>query len=158
MIIDTRISMAPLKEWLSDNAGKRLVVNTGCFDLLHVGHARFFQRCAEQGDLVVILVSADADIQAYKGESRPIIGEQERAEMVANQKGVDLAVIYDGKAIWDHYAMCKPFCIATGCDHADATDYLATLSEYCEHVAVIERCGWSTTRVIEMVLEKAGQP
>lgn len=155
MIIDTRDSINSLKDWLAEHQDKRIVVNTGCFDLLHVGHVRFLNECAAKGDLLIVLISADADIKAYKGDSRPIISEWERAEVISALASVDLTVIYNGKSIWEHYALCKPYCIATGSDHAQATNYLATLSEYCEEVAVIERCGWSTTKVIEMVLGSA---
>ena len=59
-------------------AGKRIVFTNGCFDIIHLGHVKYFQWAKQQGDLLVVGVNTDAGIRKLKGEKRPIISEVDR--------------------------------------------------------------------------------
>ncbi|MFZ0951928.1 MAG: adenylyltransferase/cytidyltransferase family protein, partial [Candidatus Sulfotelmatobacter sp.] len=64
-------------------AGERIVLANGNFDLLHVGHVRYLRGAKELGGKLVVAVNSDASVRALKGEGRPVMPEQERAEIVA---------------------------------------------------------------------------
>lgn len=73
--------------------GKRLVLTSGTFDLLHVGHLNYLEAVRRYGDVVVVLLSSDARVKARKGHSRPIIPEADRARLLDALKVVDHVLI-----------------------------------------------------------------
>src|SRR5262245_32211442 len=75
--------------------GKRLVFTNGCFDLLHPGHVRYLAEARSLGDALVVALNSDRSVRALKGEGRPILNEQERAEVIAALEAVDYVVIFD---------------------------------------------------------------
>jgi rfaE bifunctional protein nucleotidyltransferase chain/domain len=75
--------------------GKRLVFTNGCFDILHVGHVRYLQRARSLGDALVVAINSDRSVRELKGALRPIMKEQERAEMLAALGAVDYVVVFD---------------------------------------------------------------
>jgi len=76
-------------------AGKRVVFTNGCFDLLHRGHTRYLEQARALGDLLVVGVNSDASVRTLKGAGRPVIPDQERAEVLAALASVDLVVIFE---------------------------------------------------------------
>jgi cytidyltransferase-like protein len=77
--------------------GEKIVLTSGCFDLLHVGHVRYLQTLKRPGTIVVVLISADHRARIQKGEHRPIMPATDRAEMVAALKTVDYAIVDPSK-------------------------------------------------------------
>jgi len=75
--------------------GHRFVTTCGCFDILHIGHKRFLEACAAQGDVLVVLVNSDRSVRALKGAGRPCVPEEERAEILSAFSCVDYVCIYD---------------------------------------------------------------
>ena len=75
--------------------GKRLVFTNGCFDILHVGHVRYLQRARELGDALLVAINSDRSVRELKGAGRPIMNEQERAEILAALSAVDYVSIFD---------------------------------------------------------------
>jgi len=77
--------------------GRTVAVANGAFDLLHVGHLRYLQGAKDltRGGLLVVGVNTDRSVQAAKGPKRPIVPEEERAELVAALGCVDLVVLFD---------------------------------------------------------------
>jgi rfaE bifunctional protein nucleotidyltransferase chain/domain len=75
-------------------AGKRIVTTNGCFDLVHVGHARYLQWSKAQGDVLLVCVNSDASVKALKGDTRPIVPEQDRMELLAALGCVDAVVLF----------------------------------------------------------------
>ncbi|MFQ6042105.1 MAG: adenylyltransferase/cytidyltransferase family protein, partial [Candidatus Poribacteria bacterium] len=69
--------------------GKKVVTTNGCFDVLHVGHVRYLQAARKLGDMLIVAINSDPSVQALKGESRPLVPENERAEMLAALECVD---------------------------------------------------------------------
>ena len=76
-------------------AGARVVFTNGCFDLLHPGHIDLLERCRALGDLLVVGINTDAGVRAIKGPSRPLIPENERAELLAGLAAVDYVTFFD---------------------------------------------------------------
>src|SRR5262245_32702408 len=79
-------------EWRA--AGKRIGLANGCFDVLHVGHVRYLEGARALGDALVVAINSDASVGRLKGPGRPIMAEDERAEMLAALRAVDLVLIF----------------------------------------------------------------
>jgi len=76
-------------------AGKTLVFTNGVFDLLHVGHVRYLASARALGDALVVAVNSDRTVRELKGEGRPVINQNERAEILAALRQVDYVTIFD---------------------------------------------------------------
>jgi len=74
---------------------ERVVFTNGCFDILHVGHSRYLAQARELGDALVVGVNSDRSVRGLKGETRPIVPEDERKEMLLALKAVDYVCIFD---------------------------------------------------------------
>lgn len=74
---------------------ERVVFTNGCFDVLHVGHARYLSDARKLGDLLVVGLNTDASVRRLKGERRPIVPESERLELLLALKPVDFVVLFD---------------------------------------------------------------
>lgn len=79
-------------EWAAQ--GKVVVLTNGCFDVLHVGHARYLNEARRLGDVLVVGVNDDASVARHKGPERPIVGQDDRAELVASLASVDYVVLF----------------------------------------------------------------
>jgi rfaE bifunctional protein nucleotidyltransferase chain/domain len=75
--------------------GLTVVFTNGCFDLLHPGHVRYLAGARSLGDVLVVALNSDRSVRILKGEGRPILDEQERAEVVAALQAVDYVTIFD---------------------------------------------------------------
>ncbi|HUT58746.1 MAG TPA: bifunctional heptose 7-phosphate kinase/heptose 1-phosphate adenyltransferase [Phycisphaerae bacterium] len=75
--------------------GETIVFTNGCFDLLHMGHLRYLRQARELGSCLIVAVNSDGSTHRLKGASRPVIGQDERAEMVAALECVDYVTIFD---------------------------------------------------------------
>jgi D-beta-D-heptose 7-phosphate kinase/D-beta-D-heptose 1-phosphate adenosyltransferase len=75
--------------------GHRVVFTNGCFDLLHRGHTRLLQQARELGDLLIVGLNSDASVRRVKGPSRPVLPEEERAEVLSALASVDYVVFFD---------------------------------------------------------------
>src|SRR4051794_17401025 len=80
--IDSVSAISEKTRQLQDS-GKKVVFTNGCFDILHAGHVDLLQRSRDLGDVLVLAINSDASVQRMKGPNRPIIPEQERAELLA---------------------------------------------------------------------------
>ena len=74
--------------------GAVVVTTNGCFDVLHLGHLRYLQAARQLGDLLVVAVNSDSSVRQLKGEKRPLVPEDERAEMLSGLECVDYVVIF----------------------------------------------------------------
>ncbi len=75
-------------------AGQRIILANGNFDLLHVGHVRYLRGAKALGGKLVVAVNSDESVRALKGEARPIMPEQERAEIVSALADVDAVIVF----------------------------------------------------------------
>jgi D-beta-D-heptose 7-phosphate kinase/D-beta-D-heptose 1-phosphate adenosyltransferase len=74
--------------------GKRVVFTNGCFDLLHPGHIQSLEAARALGDLLIVGINSDSSVRELKGQARPVLPEQERAEILANLECVDAVLIF----------------------------------------------------------------
>jgi D-glycero-beta-D-manno-heptose 1-phosphate adenylyltransferase len=119
-----------VKEWR--DAGERIVLANGNFDLLHVGHVRYLRGAKELGGKLIVAINADESVRALKGEGRPIMPAEERAEILAALADVDAVVVFSELDVRPLIREIRPDI------HAKGTDY--TVDSVPERDAVAE-CG-----------------
>src|SRR3979411_1537481 len=102
-------------------AGKKLVVTNGCFDLLHVGHVRYLQAARALGDALAVGVNGDRSVHDLKGDKRPINKERDRAEVVAALECVDFVTIFQDIRATRFLEKIAPAIYAKGGDYTAAT-------------------------------------
>ena len=102
-------------------AGRSVAFANGCFDLLHVGHVRYLQGAAAEGDVLVVGVNSDESVRGLKGEGRPIQPEDERAEIVAALAGVDLVVVFGEPTVEPLLRRVRPDAHCKGTDYTPET-------------------------------------
>ena len=113
-------------------AGDRVTLANGCFDLLHVGHIRYLHAARELGGKLVVAVNSDESVSALKGEGRPLMPAEERAEILAALADVDAVVVFAEKDVRAIIREIRPDF------HAKGTDYTAeSVPEHDE----VEACG-----------------
>lgn len=100
------------------HAGKEIVLTNGVFDLLHPGHVRYLQAARRQGDALVVAVNSDRSVRAIKGPSRPVIGEGDRAEVLAALACVDAVVVFDEDDPQQIISRLQPDVLVKGADWA----------------------------------------
>jgi rfaE bifunctional protein nucleotidyltransferase chain/domain len=128
------VSRDELQQLASDwrQAGHRITLANGCFDLLHVGHVRYLHAARELGGKLIVAVNSDASVSALKGDGRPIIPAKERAEILASLADVDAVIVFPENDVRAIIREIRPDF------HAKGTDYTAdTVPERDE----VEACG-----------------
>lgn len=134
-------------------AGQKLVFTNGCFDLLHVGHVRYLQQARALGDALVVAVNGDESVRALKGPSRPINGENERAEILSALAGVDFVTIFSDTRVTELVRTVRPHIYAKGGDYTveslDAEERAALEAVGAEIKILPLVPGRSTTSLLE---------
>jgi len=96
--------------------GKRVVFTNGCFDLLHPGHIHSLEAARGMGDFLIVGINSDESVRTLKGAGRPLIPEQERAEILASLECVDGVVIFDELSPQNVIATLLPDILVKGSD------------------------------------------
>ena len=105
-------------------AGRTIAFANGCFDLLHVGHVRYLESAAREADVLVVAINDDESVRRLKGEGRPILAAEHRAELVAALRCVDLVVVFPEPTVGPLLETLRPDV------HCKGTDYtLETVPE-----------------------------
>ena len=102
-------------------AGQKLVLTNGCFDLLHLGHVRYLQEARRLGDILVVAVNGDQSVRALKGEGRPLNGEEDRAEVLAALECVDYITIFAEPRVTGVIEALRPAIYVKGGDYTPET-------------------------------------
>ena len=103
------------------SSGAQIVLANGCFDVLHVGHVRYLAGARELGDVLVVGINSDAQVERLKGEGRPIMPAKERAEIVAALESVTYVTIFDEPTVEQLLLTLKPDVHAKGTDYTEQT-------------------------------------
>jgi len=102
-------------------AGRRVVLTNGGFEILHVGHVRSLRDARSRGDLLVVAVNSDASIRRNKGEGRPVVPAEERAEVLCALECVDLVTVFDEPTVDGLLRLLRPDVHAKGTDYTPET-------------------------------------
>src|SRR5258708_9207001 len=101
--------------------GQRIVFANGCFDVLHVGHVRYLEGAKALGDVLVVAVNSDQQVRKQKGKDRPLIPQDQRAEIVSALAAVDFVTIFDEPTVAELLLELKPDIHAKGTDYTEDT-------------------------------------
>ncbi|MCU1326372.1 MAG: hldE 1 [Bryobacterales bacterium] len=115
LTLDELIALRPA--WARE--GRRVVWTNGCFDILHVGHIRSLRDAKALGDILIVGLNSDASVRRNKGPSRPVVGEDDRAEMIAALEAVDYVTIFDDVEPSAILARLQPDIHCKGAEYAD---------------------------------------
>jgi D-glycero-beta-D-manno-heptose 1-phosphate adenylyltransferase len=119
-------------------AGERIVLANGNFDLLHVGHVRYLKGAKALGGKLVVAINSDESVRALKGEGRPVIPAEERAEIVAAFADVDAVVIFSELDVRALIREIHPDIQAKGTDYTEeSVPERATVVECGGRVAIV---------------------
>lgn len=132
------------------NAGKKIAFANGCFDLLHVGHIRYLQDASRVADVLVVGVNGDASVRVLKGEGRPLMPAQERAEIISAIRGVSYVVVFDENSPARLLQVLKPDFQCKGTDYtADSVPEAEIVRAYGGRVVIVgDPKDHSTTEVL----------
>ena len=144
-------------------AGKRLVFTNGYFDLLHLGHVRYLQQAKALGDVLVVGVNADATAGRAKDPRRPIVLQDERAELVAALGCVDYSVIFEEETAETLVSALRPQIYVKGGDYGagagTAPPEAPLVAAYGGQVVILPYLpGHSTTITIETIVQRYCPP
>ena len=139
--------------------GKKIVFTNGCFDLLHVGHVKYLQKARSFGDLLILGLNSDASIKRLKGDKRPLIGEEERAHILAALDCIDYVVVFDEDTPLRLIETLKPSILVKGGDYTldgvVGREAVEAAGGRVELVQFVD--GKSTTNIISKILESYGE-
>jgi D-beta-D-heptose 7-phosphate kinase / D-beta-D-heptose 1-phosphate adenosyltransferase len=147
-ILNLQHLLVRLAEWRA--GGDRIVFTNGCFDILHVGHIMLLEQCRQFGDKVVIGLNSDASVRGLKGSTRPVVGENERARVLAALGSTDAVIIFDEPTPLELIRSVRPNVLVKGGDYTSSTivgaDDVASWGGRVEIVPTVS--GASTTNTI----------
>ncbi len=136
--------------------GKKVVFTNGCFDILHVGHTRYLQAARALGDCLVVAVNSDRSVRSLKGDKRPLIRENERAELLAALDAVDFVTIFDEEEPLNVIRKIRPHFLVKGGDWGDdeiiGSDFVKSIGGDVLCIPYIE--GASTSSIVEEIIER----
>lgn len=158
---ETRDKVLPLARLLTivehqRARGKQIVMTNGCFDLLHPGHVASLEFARRQGDCLIVAVNSDRSVRALKGEGRPIIDQNGRAEMIAALGCVDYVFIFDDISVAPVVDLIAPDVLVKG-KHAAPSDVVgySSVMDRGGRVAIFPaRERYSTSAILERVQEQ----
>ena len=135
-ILDRPALRRQVRRWRQ--AGDHITLANGCFDLLHVGHIRYLHAAKELGGRLVVAINSDESVHALKGEGRPLMPAEERAEILAALSDVDAIVIFPEHDVRALIAEIRPDVQAKGTDYTvDSVPEVDAVRAYGGRVAIV---------------------
>jgi len=135
-ILDRAALRRQVQRWRQ--AGEHITLANGCFDLLHVGHVRYLHAAKELGGRLIVAINSDDSVRSLKGEGRPLMPAEERAEILAALSDVDAVVIFPERDVRALIGEIRPDVQAKGTDYtADSVPEADTVREYGGEVAIV---------------------
>ncbi len=137
------------------SVGKKIVFTNGCFDILHIGHSRYLQEARRLGDYLIVAVNSDRSVRAIKGPERPVMNQDERAEMLAALGFVDAVIIFDEETPLKAIEYLTPDVLVKGGDWRpeDIVGGDVVLAAGGEVRSIVFVEGASTTEIIKKIID-----
>ncbi len=140
-------------------SGKKLVFTNGCFDLLHAGHVRYLNQARAMGDVLAVGLNSDRSVRALKGKGRPIVPEEERAEVLAALECIDYIFIFDDLTPQRVIDAVVPDVLVKGADwgldEIVGRQTVENAGGIVRNIPLVE--GTSTTSLINKILSQFGK-
>lgn len=139
-------------------SGKKIVFTNGCFDLIHLGHVKYFQFAKAQGDLLVVAVNTDKSIRGLKGDKRPIMGEEDRISVLEELESIDYLIRFADDTPLRLIELIRPDVLVKGADYKkEAVVGWDLVEGYGGSVALAPLIdGRSTSALIRRILDAYG--
>ena len=119
-------------------AGRSIAFANGCFDVLHVGHIRYLAGAAREADRLIVAVNDDGSVRALKGEGRPVMDGDARAEMIAALRDVDYVVLFPDRSVDRLLSLLEPDVHCKGTDYTvDTVPERETVRAYGGRIAIV---------------------
>jgi len=133
--------------------GKKIAFTNGCFDILHVGHVRYLREAKKTADVLVLALNSDSSVRSIKGEKRPILNENERAEILAALEFVDFITIFEELTPLELIVCLQPDILIKGGDWPEEKVVgREEVKKWGGRVAIIPEIeGKSTTNIVEKI-------
>ena len=133
--------------------GKKIAFTNGCFDILHVGHIRYLREAKKTADILVLALNSDSSVRAIKGEKRPLMSEEERAEILAALEFIDFVTIFQELTPLELINYLKPDILIKGGDWPkEKVIGREEIKKWGGRVAIIPEVeGKSTTNIVEKI-------
>lgn len=136
--------------------GKRIVFTNGCFDLLHVGHIRYLEKAKSLGDILVVGINSDRSVRSIKGPLRPILPQEERAEVLSGLWCVDYITLFDEPTPLELITSLRPHILVKGGDWTKETTVGKEVVEASGGEVILLPFveGSSSTNIIETIIKR----
>jgi rfaE bifunctional protein nucleotidyltransferase chain/domain len=139
--------------WKGDR--KTVVFTNGCYDVLHPGHIRLLEKARSLGDILILALNTDAGVQRLKGPTRPLISQDDRAQLAAALASVDAVTFFDEDTPRELIAQVLPDILVKG---ADWSHFIAGREEVeaagGKVLALPLEPGYSTTGILEEIVAR----
>ncbi len=134
---------------------KKIVFTNGCFDLLHVGHARLLKKAKKFGDILVVAVNSNSSVRVLKGKNRPLVPEKMRAELIASLECVDYVTLFSEATPLETIRMLRPHALIKGGDYA--AHEIVGRADVKKVIRFPLVKGFSTSSLIQKILQSYGK-
>jgi D-glycero-beta-D-manno-heptose 1-phosphate adenylyltransferase len=138
------------------HAAKKVVFTNGCYDLLHPGHIRLLESARSLGDILILALNTDASVRRLKGPKRPLMNQEQRAQVVLALQAVDAVTFFDEDTPRELIANVLPDVLVKG---ADWSHFIAGREEVeaagGQVIALPLEPGYSTTNVVDEILKRS---
>jgi D-glycero-beta-D-manno-heptose 1-phosphate adenylyltransferase len=134
---------------------KTLALANGCFDIVHIGHVRYLKSAKETADVLLVAVNSDSSAKKLKGSGRPVIPEDERAEVIASFEFVDFVVIFEEENVKALISELKPDFHCKGGDYKE--EDVPEREEVIKNGGVVKIVGGEKLRSSSDLITKTNQ-
>lgn len=133
--------------------GKKIAFTNGCFDILHVGHVRYLREAKKTADVLVLALNSDSSVRSIKGEKRPLVPQQERAEVLEALEFIDFVTIFPEATPLELIKFLKPDVLIKGGDWPEEKVVgREEVKKWGGKVTIIPEVeGKSTTNIVEKI-------
>jgi len=139
--------------------GKIIVTFSGSFDILHIGHVKSLEEAKKQGDVLIVLLNSDVSVRGYKGPKRPIISQENRAEMLAALKCVDYIVLFNELNVKKIISKIKPNIHCNGAEWGENCVESEIIKKQGGKIYILKSPRYeSTSNLINKILKAYSKP
>lgn len=132
--------------------GKKVVFTNGCFDLLHIGHIKLFNKAKSLGDALIVAINSDKSLNCIKGSKRPLVNQKDRAKLILSLKPVDYVIIFGEQTPKEILNKIRPDILVKGGDYKLAEIVGRNYVKKVYRVPFVK--GKSTTSLINLIVDR----
>jgi len=135
---------------------KKIVFTNGCFDIIHIGHVKYLERAKALGDVLIVGVNSDSSMKKIKGSKRPIMGQDDRAGIVAGLESVDYVAIFNETTPFKLIRSIRPDVLVKGADWKPrkivGADFIGSYGGKTISIPLVK--GKSTSLILHKIINK----